>query len=61
MHLVGFILRMYHDARSPERQIRIYIPQNGLELLNPFAWYGLGSSQNPRPGIIPADNISHTN
>ena len=22
MHLVGFIIRTYHDARSPERQIR---------------------------------------
>ena len=22
MHLVGFIIRIYHDARSPERQIR---------------------------------------
>ena len=23
MHLVGFIIRIYHDARSPERQILI--------------------------------------
>ena len=23
MHLVGFILRIYHDARSPERQISV--------------------------------------
>ena len=23
MHLVGFIIRIYHDTRSPERQIRI--------------------------------------
>ena len=23
MHLVGFIVRIYHDARSPERQIHI--------------------------------------
>ena len=22
MHLVGFIIRIYHDAQSPERQIR---------------------------------------
>ena len=22
MHLVGFIIRIYHDARSPEHQIR---------------------------------------
>jgi len=23
VHLVGFIIRIYHDSRSPERQIRI--------------------------------------
>jgi len=23
VHLVGFVIRIYHDARSPERQIRI--------------------------------------
>ena len=22
MHLVGFIIRIFHDARSPEREIR---------------------------------------
>ena len=26
MHLDGFIIRIYHDERSPERQIRDYIP-----------------------------------
>jgi len=25
VHLVGFIIRLYHDARSPERQIRLCI------------------------------------
>ena len=25
MHLVGFIIRIYHDARSPERQIPLFI------------------------------------
>jgi len=24
MHLFGFIIRIYQDARSPERQISIY-------------------------------------
>ena len=24
MHLVGFIIGIYHDARSPERQIFVY-------------------------------------
>ena len=24
MHLVGFIIRIYHDARSAERHIRTY-------------------------------------
>ena len=29
MYLVGFIIRIYHDARSPERQIRtVIIPMN---------------------------------
>ena len=23
MHLIGFIIRIYHDARSPESQIRV--------------------------------------
>jgi len=23
VHLVGFIIRIYHDARSPERQIHV--------------------------------------
>ena len=25
MYLVGFIIRIYHDARSPERQIELSI------------------------------------
>ena len=25
MHLVGFIIRIYHDARSPERQISVSV------------------------------------
>ena len=25
MHLVAFIITIYHDARSPERQISMYI------------------------------------
>jgi len=24
VHVVGFIIRIYHDARSPERQIRVH-------------------------------------
>jgi len=24
VHLVGFIVRIYHDARPPERQIRLF-------------------------------------
>jgi len=27
VHLVGFIVRIYHDARSPERQITIISEQ----------------------------------
>ena len=29
MYLVGFIIRIYHDARSPERQ-RQYLHRNGF-------------------------------
>jgi len=25
MHLVGFIIRIYHDARSPERQNEMHL------------------------------------
>jgi len=25
VHLVGFIIRIFHDARSPERQIHLFI------------------------------------
>jgi len=32
VHLVGFIIRIYHDARSPERQIRV--EQNIVCLIN---------------------------
>ena len=28
MHLVGFIIRIYHDARSSECQIRQYLVSN---------------------------------
>ena len=37
MHLVGFVIRIYHDARSPERQIRIKFALNiGLTLGRPW-------------------------
>ena len=26
MRLVGFIIRIYHDARSPELQIQVHLP-----------------------------------
>jgi len=31
MHLVGLIIRIYHDARPPERQVKKFIPQSGPE------------------------------
>jgi len=35
MHLVGFIIRIYHDAaRSPERQKCEVLHQNIIELTN---------------------------
>ena len=30
MHLVGFIIRIYHDARSPERQTQFRLAQDVL-------------------------------
>ena len=36
MHLVGFIVRLYHDARSPERQIHFKIIKYILLLLAQF-------------------------
>ena len=32
VHLVGFIIRIYHDARSPERQIRRMAIRSGAEI-----------------------------
>jgi len=34
MHLVGFIIRIYHDARSPERQTVSYMGHK-LIFVNP--------------------------
>ena len=31
MHLVGFIIRIYHDAQSPERQTRLKMFTYGQE------------------------------
>ena len=25
MHLVGFVIRIYHDARSAERQVQVFM------------------------------------
>ena len=30
VHLVGFIIRNFHDARSPEREIRIAVTKDNL-------------------------------
>ena len=35
MHLVGFIIIIYHDALSPERQIRLNIGKEYLHLPMP--------------------------
>jgi len=32
LHTVGFIIRIYHDARPPERQIRILVISQFSEL-----------------------------
>ena len=43
MHLVGFIIRIYHDARSPEHQI---FPEISLYdiLIGIFLWIDTGYS-----------------
>jgi len=33
MHLVGFIIRIYHDARSPERQTDLMFKNAHFKLL----------------------------
>ena len=42
MHLVGFIIRIYHDARSPERQNRAVLTWDAgncyILTLNPLTW-----------------------
>jgi len=49
VHLVGFIIGIYHDARSPERQIRrlscfIIVEVSGVELAGGY------TSTNCSPG-----------
>jgi len=39
VHLVGFIIRIYHDARSPERQIQSCVPNKITSPL--FRAYGI--------------------
>ena len=36
MHLVGFIIRIYHDARSPERQSDGHLSPIGQYYLHNF-------------------------
>ena len=33
MHLVRFVIRIYHDARSPERQTQTLIFENGMKII----------------------------
>ena len=30
VHLFGFIMRIYHDARSPERQIKLIVKKEDI-------------------------------
>jgi len=41
VHLVGFIIRLYHDARSPERQIR---KEFFVHILSAVIWWRVCSS-----------------
>jgi len=36
VHLFGFIVRIYHDARSPERQIRYYLSRTPTNVATPL-------------------------
>jgi len=36
MHLAGFIIRIYHDAQSPERQILLYNCYNKKKFILQF-------------------------
>ena len=47
MHLVGFIIRIYHDARSPERHTRI-VPKIQLGTKT-FCRFVLGAHLASRP------------
>ena len=40
MHLLGFIIRIYHNARSPERQSRDYTLFFQIEKINLFNYLG---------------------
>ena len=37
MHLFGFIIRMYRDARAPERQITVTVLSFHILLIFPFS------------------------
>jgi len=40
VHLLGFIIRIYHNARSPERQSRDYTLFFQIEKINLFNYLG---------------------
>jgi len=40
VHLVGFIIRIFHDARSPERQSRDHTLFSQIEQINLFIYVG---------------------
>ena len=45
MHLVGFIIRIYHDARSPEREtIKQYNSISGCERWSYCGYWALGGA-----------------
>jgi len=52
VHLVGFITRIYHDARSPERQMQVIVLFNTTchisrgDLGNIWRFISLGNAAN---------------
>ena len=59
MHLVGFIIRIYHAARSPECQIHPNTVCSGVRILKLFIVQFPSASQL-RPKYLPQHLVQHS-
>jgi len=60
MHLVGFIIRIYHNARSPERQMHLLCRQLFLtfeELVTTGVFHAIVCTSVLRPNSFYAYNL----